>query len=231
VSRDLHEQCLATGVSRQRCVLLENGIDTRQYTRTLDRATAKVQLGLGPNRFLIGAIGRLSAEKGFDVLVRAVHLSRSRGVDVALMIVGEGGQRRELEELANRLELRDRVHLMGYHADAARFFEAMDVFALASVREGLPNTLLEAMAMSVPVVATRVGGVATVIQHDHDGLLVEPGDERLLADALDRLRSDAALRDRLAAAGRSTVEERYSFAARMEKLARIYDDLMADDGS
>jgi glycosyltransferase involved in cell wall biosynthesis len=102
----------------------------------------------------------------------------------------------------------------------------MDIYALSSRREGLPNVLLEAMAMSVPVVATRVAGVPHLIAHGANGLLTEPGSGDQLADAIARLLDDAPLRSRLAEAGRATVVSRYSFEARMAKVAAIYDELL-----
>jgi glycosyltransferase involved in cell wall biosynthesis len=102
----------------------------------------------------------------------------------------------------------------------------MDVFALSSLREGLPNVLLEAMALEVPCVATRIAGVPRLIEDEKNGLLVEPGDLEGLTRSLDRLLSDSALRDRLRRSGRETIESRYSFARRMEKLREIYDELL-----
>jgi glycosyltransferase involved in cell wall biosynthesis len=102
----------------------------------------------------------------------------------------------------------------------------MDVFALSSLREGLPNVVLEAMALETPVVATRVAGVPRLVHDGETGLLVEPGDLDQLAGALARLLADAALRARLARAGRRTVEAGYSFAARMDKVRALYDGLL-----
>jgi glycosyltransferase involved in cell wall biosynthesis len=116
---------------------------------------------------------------------------------------------------------------LGHRGDMTEFYQALDVFCLSSRREGLPNVLLEALAMETPVAATRVAGVPSVIEHKINGLLVEPGDATALAQMLARLATDAKLRARLAAAGRRTVAERYCFAARMKKIAAVYDELPA----
>ncbi|MFO0802766.1 MAG: glycosyltransferase [Gemmataceae bacterium] len=221
VSEDLVAECAKAGVPGKRLMLLENGIDADDYRRTRSSAEAKAALGLLADRFLIGAVGRLSAEKGFDVLIHAIQ----QLPDVHLAIVGDGGERASLEKLIAELKLKDRVTLAGWQPDVRGWFEAMDAFALSSYREGLPNVLLEAMAMDVPVVATRVNGVPRVVQHEENGLLVEPGDVSGLAAALQRIVADAGLRDCLRAAGRSTVEGRYSFRNRMEKLAALYDSM------
>jgi glycosyltransferase involved in cell wall biosynthesis len=226
VSPDLHEQALAAGVPGGRCVLVENGIDVGEFARRRPVDKAKLAEGLSPGRLLVGAVGRLSAEKGFDLLIRALAQVVRVGLDAELAIAGEGGQKAELEALSAELGVRERVRLLGYRSDPRPLYEAFDVFALSSLREGLPNVLLEALSMGVPAVATRVAGVPRLLCDGENGLLIEPGSVDALAVALLRLLRDADLRARLAAAGRRTVENDYSFAARMEKVAGIYDSLL-----
>jgi glycosyltransferase involved in cell wall biosynthesis len=226
VSDDLLESCLAAGVPAKNCVLLENGIDTAEYTRQRSLAEAKAALGLPTTGFVIGAVGRLSGEKGFDVLIRSIHALVSRGLDVRLVIVGEGGERANLERLASELNLGDRVRLPGWQADVRGYFEAMDVFGLSSLREGLPNVLLEAMALEVPVVSTRVAGVPRLVQDGRNGFLVNSGDLGGLTTALAGLLKNDGLRELFRTAGRRTVETRYSFATRMQRLKRLYDELL-----
>lgn len=227
VSTDLYDACAAAGVPKQRLVLLDNSIDAADYARRRSVAEAKAALGFPAASQLIGAVGRLSGEKAFDVVIRAAHALLKTGRDVRLVILGEGGERAALERLVAELGLADRVTLAGWQADVRGYFEAMDAFALSSLREGLPNVLLEAMALEVPVVATRVNGVPRLVQDGENGLLVEAGDPAPLAAALDRLLGDAALQGRFRAAGRGTVEGRFSFAERIRKLAAVYEELLA----
>jgi glycosyltransferase involved in cell wall biosynthesis len=226
VSEDLYQRSLACGVPAERCALIENGIDLDEYSRKRGVSEAKRKLGLSPERHLIGAAGRLSAEKGFDVLIRAVDRLLHEGLDVGLVIVGEGDEQAALQGLIGELGRGERIRLLGYRADLSDWYEAMDVFALSSLREGLPNVLLEAMALQVPVVATRIAGVPRLVRNEENGLLVEPGAQTELTDALRRLLLQPQLRGRLALAGRHTVESGYSFAARMDKVRRLYDQLL-----
>jgi glycosyltransferase involved in cell wall biosynthesis len=226
VSQDLYEECLACGVPASRCTLVENGIDVRECCRGHTVTEAKQQLGLPAERLLVGAVGRLSAEKGFDVLLRAAAELVRAGMDVGVVIAGEGKERPALEALIAELDLTERVRLPGYCPDPRPLYEALDVFALSSLREGLPNVLLEAMALEVPVVATRVAGVPRLVRHEENGLLIEPASPEALAGAVARLLGDPALRGRLGQAGRATVEADYSFDMRMQKIAAIYDDLL-----
>lgn len=226
VSEDLCRACRACGVPGDRCVLLENGIDLETHTRRRTVAEAKARLGVPPDRLLIGAAGRLSAEKGFDLLIRAFDRLLRDGVDVELVILGEGDERASLEALVAGLGRGDRIRLLGYRSDLPEWFEALDVFALSSLREALPNVLLEAMALEAPAVATRIAGVPRLVRDGENGLLIEPGSVDALVSALARLLRDPGLRDRLARAGRHTVETRYSFAARMDRLRVLYDQLL-----
>jgi glycosyltransferase involved in cell wall biosynthesis len=177
--------------------------------------------------FLVGAVGRLAPEKGFELLIRSLPALVRSGIDVSLVIVGDGGERKNLQELASELGIADRVLLPGWQADVRGYFEAMDVFALSSYREGLPNVLLEAMALEVPVVATRVNGVPRLVQDGRTGLLIDAGDGEGLRIALAGLLKNQPLRDVFVRAARRTVETKYSFTTRIHRLKRIYDELLS----
>jgi glycosyltransferase involved in cell wall biosynthesis len=226
VSDDLYRLSRASGVPAARCELLENGIDLAEFSRRQTVAAARQRLGLSPHRLLIGAVGRLSAEKGFDLLIRALGRLVQQGLEVGLVIVGEGEEQAALSALAAELGLGDRVRLAGFQANPIDWYEALDVFALSSWREGLPNVLLEALALEVPVVATRIAGVPRLITHGANGLLVEPGSAEALAGALALLLTDADLRQRFRQDGRSSVEARYSFRGRMDRLRSSYDRML-----
>jgi glycosyltransferase involved in cell wall biosynthesis len=225
VSKDLLHYLQELGVPASRCSLIENAIDTEQYRRQWSVAEAKRRLGQAPVRLVLGAVGRLSAEKGFDVLIRSVGQLIEEGLDVSLLIAGEGSERARLQELVENLGLGERVKVLGYCSDTRELYQALDIFVLSSLREGLPNVLLEAMALEVPVVATRIAGVPRLVEDGVNGVLVEPGDVEGLTSAVRRLASDPELRLRLGQAGRRRIEQGYSFAVRMEKIRRVYDEL------
>lgn len=231
VSGDLEQACRRAGVPSSRCELLENGIDLSDYRRTQTIQEAKQALGIPAHRILIGAVGRLSREKGFDLLIRAVDQLLRTCLDIELLIAGEGSEKEPLEKLIAELNLRERVRLLGYRPDLRSTYEAMDIFALSSLREGLPNVLLEALAVGVPVVATRINGVPRVIENDVNGSLVEAGSVDSLAGALQNLVADKACRERFSLAGPQTVAQQFSFGQRMDKLRRIYDALLANNAN
>ena len=223
VSEDLRQRCLRHGVPPERCWLVPNAIDTEEFRRRGPAAQAASRAGVPARRLVVGAVGRLSPEKAFDDLVRAVTGLVAAGHDLELWIVGDGPQRQALTDLIDQLGMTERVKLLGYRGDTLELYQAMDVFVLSSRREGLPNVVLEAMALELPVVATRIAGVPTLIRDGENGLLVEPGAPPALTGAIGRLLASPARRRELGTAARRTIEERHSMTARMESVRRIYD--------
>ena len=154
--------------------VIENGI-------SLDNLSGKDKLRTDIEEFTrkgftLGAVGRLSPEKGFDILLSGVASLVAEGFDLRLVILGGGEQRKELSRQITSLGLAERVLMPGYVADAKRYLSLFDLFAIPSLTEGLPMVLLEAMAAAVPIVASRVGGIPAVLDHGRAGLLVEPRD-------------------------------------------------------
>jgi glycosyltransferase involved in cell wall biosynthesis len=174
-----------------RVLLMRNGVDTEVFSPTAVHAPVRAELGLDPGVFVIGFVGRLATIKGLPHLLEAMrHLTQSR--PVALVVIGDGPQRREFEDRAKDLRLADRVIFTGERRDIAAALAAMDVFCLPSLAEGLPNVLLEAMSMALPIVTTAVGGIPDLIHDGDAGLLVAPGDAQALATAIARVAADHA---------------------------------------
>jgi glycosyltransferase involved in cell wall biosynthesis len=161
----------------------------------------------GRERPLIVAVGRLKAPKDFLTLVRALGRLEPGSFDA--VIVGEGPDRPQLEAEIGRLGLADHVALVGERRDVPELLAGADIFALASSSEGMPVSVLEAMAAELPVVASRVGGLAEQVIDGETGVLVEPGDPEHLAVALAGLIADGELRRRLGAAGRARAEQAF----------------------
>ena len=142
------------------------------------------------------------------------------------MIAGEGEMQSRLESLVRELGCGERIRLLGHISDTKAFYEAMDIFVLSSTNEGLPNVVLEAMAMHVPVAATRVAGVPSLLEDDRSGILMDCGSEDALYEGISRLLDDGAFREKLANAARETIETSYSFKERMRTMADIYDRIL-----
>jgi glycosyltransferase involved in cell wall biosynthesis len=182
----------------ERTVVIPNAVDVAGARRLRPN---------GRQRPLIVSVGRLKAPKDFLTLVRA--LGKLPRDSFGAVIVGEGPDRRRLEEEIELVGLGERVRLAGERRDVPELLAEADVFALASASEGMPVSVLEAMAAGLPVVASRVGGLPEQVADGETGVLVEPGDPDDLARALARLLVDGELRRRLGAAGRVRAEEAF----------------------
>jgi glycosyltransferase involved in cell wall biosynthesis len=223
VSDDLHQSCLEYGVRSDRCRWIANAIDDDEFKRQIPRPVMASAEG---KPLLLGSMGRLSNEKGFDLLIQAIAELNSAGLACRLQIAGEGPERSELARMIQSLSCKGQVELLGQVSDVKAFFESLDAFVLSSRREGLPNVLLEAMAMEVPVVATRIAGIPKLIESGRSGILVESESVEELKRGIRVLVIDSALRDRLAEEGRKTIEQSFSFRRRMERIAAVYDQVL-----
>ncbi len=225
VSQDLFDACLDAGVPQGRLSLIENGIDTHAFRRR-GPARDSARRSSSRDRVVIGAVGRLSEEKGFHWLIEAAERALERGVALELWIAGEGDQKERLAAQIAASPHARHFRLLGFEREPVELYEALDLFALSSLREGLPNVVLEAMAMEVPVLATRCGGMEAFARDTEDALLVEAGSAEALANGIVRLAQDAALRTRLAATARARVERECSFAHRIAREVERYDRLL-----
>jgi glycosyltransferase involved in cell wall biosynthesis len=226
VSPDLVEECERLRIPKQRLHHVPNAIDVEYFRRRLDSVSAKEAIQARPDRFLIGSVGRLSQEKGFDRLIQAVVLLQQQGLPLDLWIAGDGPEREELTRIIGQHTTDGSIRLLGQMADLRMFYQAMDLFVLNSTREGLPNVLLEAQALETPSIATRVGGVPDLINPGRTGYLIEPQDDLELVQSIQRAISSPELGAEMAAAGRKNIVERFGFDARMKKIATIYRDML-----
>jgi glycosyltransferase involved in cell wall biosynthesis len=213
VSQDLFEAALQNGVAKERLTLVENAIDTDEFRRRAPTSGKP---------FVIGAVGRLSEEKGFHLLIEACERLAAKGREFELRIAGEGPQRDALAAQIAASQFAMRWKLLGFQKDTRALFESFDLFALSSIREGLPNVVLEAMAMEVPVLATRCGGMQAFAKHNEDAFLVNPNSVDELERGLETLLTDAALRKRLSLAARARIERDSSFQSRIAKELAVY---------
>jgi len=200
-----------------RVELIPNAWDGR--TPAADRGAARRALGLPQEGFIVGWVGRLSEEKGPDLLLRA--LARLPNGSVHAAMVGDGAERSVLQVEAQRLGLRPHITWCGAVPDAGRWFRAFDVFVLSSRTEGVPVVLFEAMAADVPIVATRVGGVPDVLG-ESEAYLVAPNDVSALAGAVGLVRGDAELAAARARAARARLERDFANAPWVARYARVY---------
>ncbi|MFN8556767.1 MAG: glycosyltransferase family 4 protein [Dehalococcoidia bacterium] len=226
---ELRRQLIRVGVPERRIEVHLSTIDTtgRGIAGERERREARAALDLPPAAPVITTIARLDFQKGHSYTLEAMAALAPELPDLTYLIVGDGITRPLLERRARQLDLTERVRFLGYRADLDRICAAADVVVAASLNEGSSVTLLEALSYGAPVLATAVGGTPEVITDGVNGLLIGPRDAPAIAAALRRLFADPALRARLGAAGRRTVNERFSAEAGGRRLERTYRALLA----
>jgi glycosyltransferase involved in cell wall biosynthesis len=193
--------------------------------QTIRNGVPDVHLADAPDlgeRPVIGSVGRLDPEKGFETVVRALP-----GLPVKAVVVGDGPDRARLEELAAELGVGDRFIVTGWEENARRYLDSFTVFCLPSRSESFPLTIVEAMLAGLPVVATDVGSVSEAVRHGETGFLVRPDDPEDLAGALARLLDDDALREQMGRRGRALAQERFTSERMVEAFERLYEEILA----
>lgn len=213
------------GAARNRTVTIENGI----APDTLASADPELRAHIEQHchgRPCIGMIGRLSHEKGADVLLAAFSQLRAAGRDYALVLIGDGPECAGLEELVRSHGLEGEVLFTGYVDRASRLMACFDVLAMPSRTEGLPITLLEAMVAGVPVVASRVGQIPAVVENGACGTLIDPEDAGALATGLARLIEDKGQRDALVARAQARVSKDYGMSRVAARYTAQYSELV-----
>jgi len=228
VSDEIRASLVRWGCRPERVRVLGNGIDPQQFRRTT-ATTAKMRaaLGFAPSDVVIGGVGRLEREKRFDVLLEAVARLLPQRPELHLIVVGEGTRRNALQRQITRLGLADRCRLLGHRSDMCDVYQALDVFVQSSDHEGSPTVVVEAMASSVPVVATDVGGTRSLVVHGVHGLLVPRRAPAALAQAIAATLDDRAATAQRVAAARARAETELSFDVRTRTLERWYQGLAA----
>jgi glycosyltransferase involved in cell wall biosynthesis len=209
-----------------RIVRLGIELDERTGGNEAARVEARRQLGVSDDAFVVGWVGRMTAVKRTDDVVRALRGLIDRDVDAYLCLVGDGPDRDHLERFAHELGVVKRCLFLGYQQDVAQFYGAIDAFLLPSVNEGTPVSVIESLAAQRPAVATRVGGTPDVIRDGVDGFLVDVGDADALSDRLAELAADPERRAKMGAAGRERVLERYAVERLVNDIDTLYRSLL-----
>ena len=211
-----------------RTLTIENGVDIDLFSGEKDIRGLKSSLGLSEGDILIGIVANLKKVKNHQFLFKAFSKIAEECNNAKLLVIGQGfsaepdNTEHDLRLFVKNSRLAERVLFLGYRTDIPRLLQAMDVFCLPSLREGLPIALIEAMAAGLPVVGTNVEGIRDLITPNVDGVLVDLGDEMSLKGALDRLLRDPQLRQRLGTAGREKAMKRYSLQRCVGDYERLF---------
>ena len=219
------------GIKAEKIITIHNGIDLDRFSPAVSPDILnglRQELGLTDIHPIIITVARLHPQKGHRFLVEIIPQILNVAPQAQFLFVGEGGLQSELQTLVSQAGLDDTVHFLGVRQDIPKLLALSDLFVLPSLWEGLPNSVLEAMAVGVPVVATNVDGCPEVILDGETGILVPPSDPGALAKAICRLLQNEALRASMTGAARARVASVFSQDANISAYVDLYQNLVTE---
>jgi glycosyltransferase involved in cell wall biosynthesis len=229
VSHATKHEMVAAGIPPKLISVIHNAIDTDTWSPQHVTSALRKELGLDQACPVIGYVGRIMPEKDLETWLRAAALVAQQYPEAQFVLVGEGrdgGTLERLQRLATTLGIAERVHFPGYRAHLLSVYGSFDLFVMSSRREGLPNSILEAMAMGLPVVTTDVAGTSELVLDSQTGYVVPQGDVDRLAHAMVTLVADKQLRQGMGQAGRERIEREFSFTHRLQRIEALYAKLL-----
>lgn len=224
VSHDVAKKAIESGISHKKVHIVENGIAMDRFTSHEPQKNIRKDFGIPEARIIIGTVGRLSEEKGHRVLFNAAAQILNKYPQAVFLIVGDGPLRKDLEKEFSSSS----IIFTGFRRDLPEIYRHMDIFVLPSLTEGLPMVILEAMASKIPIIATRVGAIPTIINDKQTGLLVNPGDEvELKAALLSALENRDSIK-KMAEKAYYTVRDNYSSRTMAIEYMNLYSQIVDD---
>ncbi len=221
ISESIRLQLQVCGIPASKIRTIYEGIDLSLYPRRTRELKRSQDVPV-----VVGTVAHLSPEKGLQYLIEAASLIPDVKKRVRFVIVGDGVCREELCRYAEERGLADIFEFAGFHASTSQFVESFDIFALPSLSEGLSSAILEAMASSLPIVATRVGGIPELVQEGHNGLLVAPGNPIALAGAIQRLVENPEEARRMGELGRDRMEQQFTIERKISETEKLCSSLL-----
>ena len=223
VSEKMKDEVLRFSVKPEKVSVLHNALVIENFSRNSEDRSFREEIGVNGETLLVGNIGRLSPEKGQADFIRSAAKVISRHEDARFVLIGKGDDKPHLEALSRSLGLDEKVLFLGYRSDMVQVYNSLDIVVQTSYTEGMPNVVLEALAMEVPVIATDVGGTSEVIKNNHTGVLVGPGKTEIIAENILNFINTRDVFTKMARNGRRRVVKHFNFDERTKKLSELYD--------
>jgi len=227
-SQAVKDYLVKKGLAADKVDVVYNGVDPERFEdEPVTPGVTRSELGISPHHSVVGLLARLEPQKDPLNFLRAAAIVVKKVPTASCLVIGGGSLQPELEREAQALGLGDRVTFTGPRRDVARLLAACDVSVISSVKEGMSNSIMESMAAGKPMVATRVGGNAELIADGETGFLVPPRDPGALAEAIERILEDPALAKAMGHQARVRIAERFSVAAMVRSMERLYGEALA----
>ena len=227
ISEGISRVLLGENIAADKITCVRSAVDIREHTTECVRSYFQHQFPLSRDKCVIAVIAQLIPRKGHAVLLDALEQLGDSRSHVQCLMFGKGPLRDELQDAINHRGLNDQVILTGFRTDINQLLPCIDIVVHPAFIEGLGIALLQASASGVPVIASRTGGIPEVIHHEHNGLLVEPGNVQQLTEALRRLIEDVSLRQQMGRHGRELAEQEFSIDRMVEGNLAVYNKLLA----
>lgn len=212
------------GVPKNRVFTIPNGIDIQKFD--IKSNSVCQELGLHEDEIVFGIVARLEKEKDHQTLINAFKLAENQVPQIRLLVVGDGSLRKELEDYAKHMKISDKVLFLGTRKDIPEILSAIDVFVLSSIKEGLPISLIEAMAARKPIIATDVGSIKHLIRHEINGLLIPSQNEAAMEKAMIRLIGDPEFRKEMGERGHKIALESFGLSHMIQQYEDIYCSIL-----
>lgn len=229
VSADTHNETIRRGVPPERSMMVYSGLDLAPYRDPMPKNEAKARLGFANDDVIVGNVARMWPEKALHALVEAAARLAQKHPALRIVFIGDGVLEPALRAEVSQRGLEKNVQFLGFRKDLVEVMSAFDLFALPSSAEGTPMVIYSAMALGLPIVASKVNGIGEILEHERSGLLIKPADAGELTAAIDRLLTAPALGRALGDAAKRRVEERYSAEKSVKVFESLYQSLIAKE--
>lgn len=215
------------GIARQKIVTMHNGVDISRFENNVfKRDLTRKELGIGQDDMVVGTVGRLAKVKNYEILLRAFHAVSEKMERAKLIFVGDGPEKETLRKLSADLSIAGKVVFRGFDTSVEKFYRIMDIFVLPSIREGSSNTILEAMASHVPVLASDAGGNKELVRDKESGGIFPSNDYRSLAVLIEEYLGDPELCKKMAENAFLRLKDEYDINKTVAKYEGIYSEIV-----
>jgi glycosyltransferase involved in cell wall biosynthesis len=216
------------GIDSGRIEVVYNGVTEQPTMTKKDKNGFRRELGIGPDDFVVGTVGRFDQIKNLPMLVKSIDKIRYQIPLIRGLMIGDGPSFNQIKELTQKIGISEFIRMPGYRPDASNLIQCMDIFVLSSVSEGTSMALLEAMAAGIPAAVTDVGGNPEVVVNDKTGWIVSSNSVKELSAAILDAATHPDKAKRFAAAGRHRFEEKFAFKKMIDRYRRIYLEMLMD---
>jgi len=224
ISEKIRKVMLNDGIDEHKLITIHDGIDIRKFDHIKPPQFFRKNWQIPQNHILVGTVAAITGEKDYPNLLKAAKIVIDRLPNVTFMAAGNGKDENSIKIMAKQLNLENRFIFTGFQKNIGDFLKSFDIFVLASKKEGLGTSVLDALAAGLPVIGTETGGIPEMITHNENGMLVKPQNPQALADTIIELAKDKAKREMLIKKGIISVE-RFSINNTIEKTIALYESI------